>query len=404
MSEWMLLLGLPFVTAFVGWITNWSVVKMIFWPERFIGVGPLGWQGIVYRYNVKFAEGASDLVKGSLYSARDIVDRIEAEELEELYEGAFQAQALPVVRRCAEVLRPGVWDQLPENVRTMIVEQVRREGRETLAELFERFQEDSDELLDLKRMAVKALTQDGGRTMAKLVQKFGAKELGFIELYGAVFGFGMGVVEAAMWSVFGVWWLLPVAGACVGAITNWLALQMIFRPMEPTRYLGVVTYQGLFPKRQSEIARDYAHISATEIVTARNLIGLLTEGEGGERLARLVAHVLDERIDSRVEMLRPMLSGSGVELDEATLVRLKQEILGQVVQAIPEVTPQLETYLDEKLDVANIIRERMSQLSKPEFERILRGVFEEDEVILIVLGALLGGLIGAAQGAFIGLG
>jgi len=398
---WTLLLGLPLATAFVGWVTNWAVVKMIFWPERFIGVGRFGWQGIVYRYHRKFAEGAADLVKGRLYSARDIVDRIEPEELEALYEGAFQAQALPVVRRCAELLRPGAWDALPENVRAVAVEQVRREGREALAELFARFQERSDELIDLKHMAVQALTRDGGRNMAALVQKFGATELRFIVRYGAVFGFAMGLVEAALWSVFALGWLLPLAGAVVGAITNWLALQMIFRPMEPTRYLGLVTYQGLFPRRQHEIARDYAHVSASEIVTARNLIGMLSEGEAGERLARLVAGVVSARLDARAEQLRPLLDAGGIELDRPTLARLEAEILVQIVQAVPEITPELERYLDEKLDVAAIIHERMSTLSKPEFERVLRGVFEEDEVILVALGGVFGGLIGLAQVAWL---
>jgi uncharacterized membrane protein YheB (UPF0754 family) len=41
-----LLFVIPAVTAFVGWVMNWLAVRMIFWPERFIGVG----QAVVLRY------------------------------------------------------------------------------------------------------------------------------------------------------------------------------------------------------------------------------------------------------------------------------------------------------------------------------------------------------------------
>ena len=47
-----------------------------------------------------------------------------------------------------------------------------------------------------------------------------------------------------------------MVGAAVGLITNYLAILMIFKPQQPTRYLGVVTYQGMFAKRQNDIARD----------------------------------------------------------------------------------------------------------------------------------------------------
>jgi uncharacterized membrane protein YheB (UPF0754 family) len=51
--------------------------------------------------------------------------------------------------------------------------------------------------------------------------------------------------------------------------------------------------------------------------------------------------------------------------------------------------------------VEGVIRERLSELSKPEFERILRGVVEEDEWTLVALGGVLGALIGLGQAALV---
>ena len=38
-------------------------------------------------------------------------------------------------------------------------------------------------------------------------------------------------------------------------------------------------------------------------------------------------------------------------------------------------------------------------MPKSEFEHVLRGIFEEDEITLILLGGVLGGAIGCAQAA-----
>src|SRR5690606_18495649 len=129
-------------------------------------------------------------------------------------------------------------------------------------------------------------------------------ELRFIELYGGLFGFAVGIVQAAAYSVFGVWWTMPIVGALVGLGTNWLAIQMIFRPLEPRRYLGLVTYQGMFPKRQAEIAHDYGRIAAGEVLTPAHLIDhIAANPAAGELAGELV-----DQARAQLEQLRPMLA------------------------------------------------------------------------------------------------
>jgi uncharacterized membrane protein YheB (UPF0754 family) len=390
------LAALPILTSFVGWITNWCAVRMIFWPQHFVGVGRFGWQGIVYRHNRKFAKATADLATESLLTPKDITDRLDPDELADRFEGAFDAESRTILRECWEVVRPGLWDSIPEVLQDVIVGQVRRDGKRALREVYQRFRSSSDDLIDLHALAMDALTRDDGRNMARLVQEFGAKELHFIIIYGAVFGALIGLVEAAFWVFFQVSWLLPVLGGLVGAGTNWLAIQMIFRPYEPTRYLGLVTYQGLFPARQEEIARDYASVTAREVVTAHNLIGMLTHGEGAQRLAEIVSDSVKEHFDAAVARFRGPLP---LILLGPLLEKIRETIVEQVLVALPHLQPEFEAYLDQKLDVEAIIHERMSGLSKPEFEGILRGVFEEDEWILIAIGGVLGAAIGVGQAA-----
>src|SRR3546814_4760613 len=84
---------------------------------------------------------------------------------------------------------------------------------------------------------------------------------------------------------------MPIVGAIVGLGTNWLAIQMIFRPLEPRRYFGLVTYQGMFPKRQAEIAHAYGRIAGHEVLTPANLIDhVSTNPAAADPAAELLGH------------------------------------------------------------------------------------------------------------------
>ena len=63
----------------------------------------------------------------------------------------------------------------------------------------------------------------------------------------------------------------------VGYVTNWVALWMIYEPAHPRRY-GPLRVQGLFVRRQPEVADVYARIVADEIITVANFGGELLHG------------------------------------------------------------------------------------------------------------------------------
>lgn len=71
---------------------------------------------------------------------------------------------------------------------------------------------------------------------------------------GFFFGFLLGVVQMFVWLLYDKPWILPAGGAVVGYITNWLAIKLIFEPVDPVK-MGPFVLQGLFLKRQDEVSR-----------------------------------------------------------------------------------------------------------------------------------------------------
>ncbi|HUH04475.1 MAG TPA: DUF445 family protein [Kofleriaceae bacterium] len=389
----LLFVTVPLITALIGWITNWAAVKMIFYPQKFRGIGPIGWQGILPRNATGFALDVAQTLTEKLVSPRELAKRLDPAEMEKLLEDSLESESDEIVRDAAERLQRGAWDQLPAPTRAMIVGQVRQETKQVARDIFDRLQGISDELLDLRALVVSELSGRNTGKLVRLFQEIGARELRFIEYYGGVFGFFIGLGQVAAWSWLQVWWIMPIVGVIVGLVTNYLAIQMIFRPLERTRYLGV-PYQGMFPKRQLEISKDYARITADEVLTAKNLIRLVAEGEAGERIAEVVVTTISERlveISAKAQALVP------VEITPAMIDEVKAVVVERLQRSIPDFQPQLEEYLDRKLDIGTTIETKLSRLSKHEFERILRGLFEKDEFMLIVIGGVLGGAVGCLQ-------
>ena len=93
------------------------------------------------------------------------------------------------------------------------------------------------------------------------------------------------------------WWILPLLGVPVGYVTNWVALWMIYEPPHPRRY-GPFRFQGLFVRRQPEVADVYARIVADEIITVANFGGELLHGPQSDRTRALIESSMQPVIDN----------------------------------------------------------------------------------------------------------
>ena len=102
---------IPVITGFIGLVTNWAAVKMIFLPRRFVGIGRVGWQGVVPARNDQFARDVADSV-GKVLSARELAERLDPREMESEIGGRLDDELPALVKMCFDVVRPGRWDEM----------------------------------------------------------------------------------------------------------------------------------------------------------------------------------------------------------------------------------------------------------------------------------------------------
>lgn len=397
----LLVLTVPTITAFIGWVTNWAAVKMIFWPRRYLGVGKLGWQGIIYRQGHKFAVGVADMVTGNLINTRELVGRLDPDEISALLAGDLEKMNPDLAKDAVDVVRPGAWDRLPEHVRQMVLAQLEAQTPALTRTIAMRLQARADELVDLHELVTERLSgsDDNNDRLARLTRRIAKNEFNFIIWSGAVIGVIVGAVQIPVWQWLQIWWTMPIVGALVGLGTNWVAIEMIFRPHEPRRYLGLFRYQGLFPKRQAAIAADYGDSARTEILTPETFLAHVAAEGRLELLTSIVRATIRERLEaewSKVEAMVPAVQVTPEQID-----RVADAAVARLAALVPVVRPRFDVYLEAKLDVARTVETRLAVLPKPAFERVIRGIFEEDELTLVLVGGFLGAAVGLAQAGLV---
>lgn len=156
--------------------------------------------------------------------------------------------------------------------------------------------------------------------------------------------------------------------------------------------------QGLFLKRQKEIAAVYGKLTATEILSARNIIKEMLEGPNSPTLLALIRRHLERGCDDFIgTAVKPIVKAAiGDAMD-----KMKEEAIEEIMKDLPSTMTHMEDYTHEALDLECTMSERMGALPPCEFERLLHPVFEEDEWKLVVMGGVLGVVIGALQAYFI---
>jgi uncharacterized membrane protein YheB (UPF0754 family) len=68
-----------------------------------------------------------------------------------------------------------------------------------------------------------------------------------------------------------------------------------------------------------------------------------------------------------------------------------------MLESILNSLEEIEPFFEQALDLERTMADKMSKLSAQEFESVLMSAFQEDELLLILVGALLGAFVGLGQ-------
>jgi uncharacterized membrane protein YheB (UPF0754 family) len=387
---------IPVVAAVIGFTTNWVAVRMMFYPIEFTGVGRVGWQGVIPSRAARMGSIAVDKGLAKLGSLDEFYQQLDPERLAEHVVASSQQEVRALVERIVSREHPQLWADLPPRLREAVFRRVEARLPELVDQITHDIGEGIDQLMDLKLMVVRHLEQNPD-LMNRMFLEVGHKEFRFVVNSGLWFGFLLGLVQMGLWVLWPNFWVLPAAGLLVGYLTNFLALRIIFEPVE-AREVGPFTIRGLFLRRQPEVAEVYARLVTDNILTLRNLVHELLTGPKSDRTRLLVERRLRPAVDHAVGLAKPAVRlAVGSREYDAIQASLATEAVDTTMGSLSDPVFNRE----RAAVLRGLIAERMRDLSAPEFAELLRSAFREDEWQLIAVGAALGALAGVGQVVFI---
>jgi uncharacterized membrane protein YheB (UPF0754 family) len=390
-------LSIPLGAALVGWATKILALKMMFYPVEFKGIKPyLGWQGQIPKRAPKMAAVAVDSLTSGIINPEEIFDKIDPDELVKELAEPLHTAAAELVDTMMMMLQSQVWRATPDQVKDLIVANVDSRIPAASRSMFGELKGQIDQIFDIKHMVVTNLVRDKA-TLNSVFQDIGRGAFKFLKRAGLWFGFIIGLVQVLVFGLTGWTWTLPAFGLLTGGLTDYVALQMIFRPLQRRTVLPGIKWQGVFQAERDEVIRGYSALMAREIFTPKAIMESLLTGPMSDKFFDIIQTEIRTTIDSQLGFAIRIINAVGSRQYQD----MKQQIADSIIEKLPETSSYIEGYFAERLQLEDMMVDKMRELDSQSYENLLRPAFKDDEWIIVVLGAALGFLFGELQAELI---
>ncbi len=414
--QFFAILTIPFVTAIVTWAHVWMALKMLFYPINFWGIpikhfpgGGLGWQGIVPRKAGKISGIIVDQTLSKLGSLDEFFQAMNPEEVADYISSSMNDNLDAMIDEIMLERSASLWQSLPYAVKRRIYHYGHEQLPMVMKNLVLDLTHNVENLVDMREMIVNKMESDRA-LMVRMFLKVGQKEINFIWHISAVIGFLFGIVQMAIFWFVPVHWTVPFFAAIWGFFTNWIAIWMVFNPIEPHYFrfikffsltkafpfirfcmphMATFNWQGGFMKRQPEVSSVFAEIVVKELVTLQNIMHEMMYGSRQLATRELIKSHIQQIVESQVVQTSLKFGLGRKEIGQLQNVIIDKSIAATMISMR---NPALNQSRAEK--IYGLFRDRLLALTPHEFQNLLRPAFREDELTLIILGGVTGFVAG----------
>jgi uncharacterized membrane protein YheB (UPF0754 family) len=190
-----------------------------------------------------------------------------------------------------------------------------------------------------------------------------------------------------------MFYLQPFIAAFTGWFTTWIAIYMLFHPREPKRFLGI-TIQGIFPKRQKQFAAKLGSVVANELLHFNDIADQIKDPAQLAALKPGIEAHVDTFLHVKLKEKLPVIS---MFVGEGMLNKIKEGLLEEIDLLLPEIITKYTDNLTEKVDIEQMVTDRVSNFSSDKLEEILAAVMSKEFRFVELVGGVLGFVIGLIQ-------
>ncbi|EHO78667.1 hypothetical protein HMPREF9942_00738 [Fusobacterium animalis F0419] len=189
------LLIMIFISATIGWITNWVAIKMLFRPHKEINFGLFKIQGLIPKRRAEIGSGIANIIQNELISVKDVISNIDREEfskrLDSSIDKVLEKNLKAKVKEKFPVLQMFFTDRMAKDVSNTIKDII-MENQEKIFEIFSNYAEEN---INFEVIISDKISNFSLDKLEKIITLLAKKELKHIEVIGAILGGLIGVAQ-----------------------------------------------------------------------------------------------------------------------------------------------------------------------------------------------------------------
>ena len=194
MNYWLLIF-IPLISAFIGWVTNWVAIKMLFHPRQPRKILGITFQGIFPKRQKQFAEKLGKLVSAEFLSFDDIEQKISNPENLKKIMPMIEEHVDDFLRNKLSTEMPVVSMFIGDKTINKLKESFMKEIEILFPLVMKKYAANLKDELDLEKIVVEKVSAFSSDKLEEVLQQIMSKEFRFVEIIGAVIGFIIGLVQ-----------------------------------------------------------------------------------------------------------------------------------------------------------------------------------------------------------------
>ena len=188
--------------------------------------------------------------------------------------------------------------------------------------------------------------------------------------------------------------LIVSVGALIGWFTNYLAIKLLFRPYKEIRLL-FFKIQGLIPKRKDEIVENIAEVVEKELISISDITEKMQNENIDESVIDgLLDKIVGEKLQKKILEKNPLLK---MFVNDSMIDKMKSYFKKTILENKEEIVAEIVKIAEEKINIREIMIEKMHNFSLEEMERIILTVSKNELKHIEIIGGILGGTIAIFQ-------
>jgi uncharacterized membrane protein YheB (UPF0754 family) len=197
MDTTLVLIITPFITALIGWFTNWVAIQMLFHPRQPMRIFFWKWQGLIPRRQEQLAAEAAEIIEREIMQQHMIVHEIRKIELGPYLE---EAAHKVVWERIGPQLKaiPLLGGFINNSTLSKFEVIAAASMKEESGPLMEKVASQFEASVNLKQLIEDNIASFDLIRLETIVNQVAKREFRTIERLGAVLGFVIGCAQVAL--------------------------------------------------------------------------------------------------------------------------------------------------------------------------------------------------------------